>query len=359
MEFKPNNRNGERNRIKIPERGAPPSKNASPAPNAYFPPPAKPIGSKKDLEAERESLGFDDIPMDDESMEGVRFRDIFRAWAKQSVKNTPIEKRLETAKVKKQRLHDMKNDLKWAMQADLDEPVKPNPKVPKKPLHPKIAMHTNAKSEHVAAMPVSKSIDININIGSLPKIPKIKAPSKKVIYSHIRRALLNKKVLIIVGIILVLTAGYFGTMVIVKQHALSKNAGGNSGSDKIITTPDYGTFLPTGKDIGALGGWKRVSPPNGNPVFAYADKIDGTPISVSQQPLPDSFHPDVDEQVAELAKGFSATDKIDADGTKVYVGTSSKGPQSAILVKKDTLILIKSQAKISDSSWASYAKSLK
>ena len=126
-----------------------------------------------------------------------------------------------------------------------------------------------------------------------------------------------------------------------------------------VKKPAYKTVLPADTSIRELGGWKRVSPPGKTPVFAYTDTIDGVTISVSQQSLPESFKSDVDSKTAELAKRFSATTKLDADGTTVYVGTSSKGPQSTILSKDNLLILIKSEKKISDKSWTTYVKSLR
>lgn len=120
----------------------------------------------------------------------------------------------------------------------------------------------------------------------------------------------------------------------------------------------YQTILPQGKSISDLGGWQRVSPPEGDPVFAYVDSIDGVSVNVSQQPLPKSLKGDVDEWVTELAKKFNATTRIDADDTKVYVGTSAKGPQSAIFTKNGLLILIKSETKVEDKGWAAYARSL-
>lgn len=124
-------------------------------------------------------------------------------------------------------------------------------------------------------------------------------------------------------------------------------------------TPEYKTYLPAGKSIEAYGGWTRVSPPDRNPVYAYNDKLFGTPINVSQQPVPKEFKPDVADQVAELAKGYHADHFITVKDVKVYIGTSAKGPQSVIFVKSDTLILIKSAAKLSDDQWTSYVDSLR
>lgn len=129
-------------------------------------------------------------------------------------------------------------------------------------------------------------------------------------------------------------------------------------TDVTSQKPNYKTILPEGRSIKELGGWKRVSPPNNDPVFAYADTLNNIPISVSEQPLPRSFKSDTSNKVAELAQKFNATDKTEANGTTIYIGTSSKGPQSVIFTKNDVLILIKSEKKISNTSWASYASSL-
>jgi hypothetical protein len=353
VEFKRNNEHSERTRIKVPDRGA--SNNVPPSRSPYGSSATKNKEIPKDLKSQRKSLGFNDIPTTDDDMEHVRFRDILRAWAKQAIKNSPIEKRVQDAKVKKDRLHGLKNDLKWALQADLDEPVKPRGKDPEH--HPAKPIQSDSKS---AAHDSGKTIDININFGSLPKLPpltKIKPIIRKLVTKIQKFRWTQRRIIAAVAVVVIISAGISAWNFIPGIQG-SKKGSGISASSQGAQTPDYKTTLPKGKSIDALGGWHRVSPPNGNPVFAYADKIDGVSISVSQQPLPESFYPDVDDQVANLAKGFSATDKFDADGTDIYVGTSAKGPQSVILAKKDMLILIKSTAKISDDSWAKYVQSL-
>lgn len=122
--------------------------------------------------------------------------------------------------------------------------------------------------------------------------------------------------------------------------------------------PTFSTVLPAGKDAKSLGGWARVSPPGRDPVYAYVDKIGTTRITVSQQPLPANFKKDPADSVGELATNFSATDKLNANGTIVYIGTSAKGPQSVILTKDNLLILIKSDDTIPDQGWTDYINSL-
>ena len=128
--------------------------------------------------------------------------------------------------------------------------------------------------------------------------------------------------------------------------------------EPVTDGPDYTTILPEGKSVVTLGGWQRVSPPENDAVYAYSDEIDDTSITVSQQPIPAKFGRNASSQVEKLAKGYNATDKITADKTAVYIGTSAKGPQSVILAKDDLLILIKSQNKVSNDAWKKYIESL-
>lgn len=131
-----------------------------------------------------------------------------------------------------------------------------------------------------------------------------------------------------------------------------------NGSIITASKPTFPTVLPRGISIEKLGGWQQLKGPNGNAVFVYADKIDNVSISVSQQPLPGSFKQNASGDIEKLAKNYNATNTINAKGTKAYIGTSAKGPQSVIFTKKSLLILIKSQENISNKAWAKYIASL-
>jgi hypothetical protein len=161
-----------------------------------------------------------------------------------------------------------------------------------------------------------------------------------------QRRLLNKKMIIAAGVVGCLVVGI-----------LIRNSSSND-SNATAKKPAYQTVLPQGKTISELGGWKRVSPPKSDPVFAFTDTLEGVAISVTEQPLPQSFKNDTDTQVAELAKKFNATDKLPAGSLTAYIGTSAKGPQSVIFANDNLLILIKSEKKISDASWAKYTQTL-
>lgn len=122
--------------------------------------------------------------------------------------------------------------------------------------------------------------------------------------------------------------------------------------------PDKEVVLPSGKNIDDLGGWKRVSPPESEPVFAYNDDIKGVEISVSQQKLPPTFQTNTSAKIEELAKNYNATTKIEAGSDIAYIGTSAKGPQSVILVKNGLLILLKSTSVVEEHDWSVYIKGL-
>lgn len=186
-------------------------------------------------------------------------------------------------------------------------------------------------------------------------IPIRRLPSKQAITSRARQLLSSKKAIIIASVVIII--GVIVIWSVVNQQSTAKKATARN-SNESVENLEYQTVLPENKSISELGGWKRISPEKSDPVFAFSDKIGDVPISVSEQPLPASFKTNIDDQIAELAKKFNATTKIDASGTKVYIGTSAKGPQSAILTKNGLLILIKSENKVDEKAWAQYVKSL-
>lgn len=190
--------------------------------------------------------------------------------------------------------------------------------------------------------------EIVLNIG-LPKLP---LPSLR----RLRLPRLRRKYVLIGGGAAVLVLGSLG-------YGLLQN--GNPAAQKDVLeqstaqqAPSYGTVLPGNKSIGDLGGWVRVSPPDKEPVFAYLDTVDSVQLNVSQQPLPDKFKKDTAGELAKLAGQFGANNKLTVDNLDFYVGTSAKGPQSALLVKDGLLILIKSSSALTDEQWVAYIMSL-
>lgn len=159
----------------------------------------------------------------------------------------------------------------------------------------------------------------------------------------------NKKLLFSVAILLAIVT-------IVGVSLLSQQRKNRSAD--MAQTPLYATILPAGKTIKQLGGWNRVSPQGSTPVYSYTDMLESVMISVSQQPLPETFKREPELQTSKLAESYSATTKLDANGTTVYIGTSASGPQSVIFTKQNLLVLIKSQSKINEKVWTVYVQTL-
>lgn len=184
---------------------------------------------------------------------------------------------------------------------------------------------------------------------------KIRPTKKRIILKPIQ------KKIAIICIICVIAGSLFAVYTIRNQKTETtiKTETSNDINKLVSGTPKYQTILPSGKDIKSLGGWTRVSPSNTDPVYAYVDKIGNNPINVSEQPLPEDFKTDTDQQIAQLAQNFKADEKITIGGTIVYIGTSSDGAQSVIFNKTNLLILIKSTTRIDNNSWTQYINSMK
>lgn len=133
----------------------------------------------------------------------------------------------------------------------------------------------------------------------------------------------------------------------------------SSKADETNVSPNFDPVLPQGKTIKSLGGWQKLTSPNGDAFFVFVDTVNGVTINVSQQQLPGKFKGDITNKMTELSRAYNANTKLDADGVPVYVGTSAKGPQSVLFSKNGLLVLMKSWATIPDSAWIAYVKSFK
>lgn len=217
---------------------------------------------------------------------------------------------------------------------------------------PKQLQVTPAADQPATSAYQPRTIEIKITLPPLPKWATFPAVKKKF-------ATIPKKTKLAGGAVCVVSAVLlFGFVFFGNNSAKSSDINTPSGG---LTkgTPNYATLLPAGKSIESLGGWTLVSPPDRSPVYTYVDKIGTVQINVSEQPLPPSFRGNPTQQVEELARGFSATEKIMAGGTTVYIGTSIQGPQSVIFNKDKLLILVKSTSAITNDQWAAYVSSLK
>lgn len=200
----------------------------------------------------------------------------------------------------------------------------------------------------------------------IPLLDEEKRDLKSPVFiEHIQRvgrklAASPKKLAIVV--LLLVTVGYTGTLLMQKKNTVTdiKGAATTATNETDLernAKPKFPTVIPSGKSIEKLGGWTRISPEGRVPVYAYADKLSGIAIRVSEQELPANLEGD-SEGVQKLAADFDATQKLTAGDTTAYIGTSAKGPQSVIFTKNKLLILITSDKKIDTEHWTTYISSL-
>jgi len=350
-----------------------------------------PLVDDNALAAQRAALGFDDIPLvSAEELENERdLRERVSSWAKEAYSHSiDAEKRQRVAKFfKEKEFLNWKDDLKWALKADKGDdsiesekqkltaqrPVNvtadPSPRRVQVPTRgPQfgagLRAQTQLRQQPTQPMtPVAagtKTIDINISFGSLPKLPKLpKLPSAKPLLSDIRHLKWNRRTQItsaVAVVFLLFIAPHF--LFNAGKKNVTDASGGSVKTQQLAQSPDYQTIVPKGKSTDDMG-WQRVSPPNSSAVFAYPDTINGVSVDVTQQPIPDSFKSNVDSSVASLAKSYNASEKIIAGTTPIYVGTSgADGPQSAIFTKDNLLVLVKTTSKVEEADWAKYVESL-
>jgi hypothetical protein len=185
-------------------------------------------------------------------------------------------------------------------------------------------------------------------------LPKLKKPSLSKKLPKLPKNLTYKKAGIGAGsLILVIAVG-----VIALQARDSK--GENTGNTGVLGTasqkPTFEYSLPTG--VGHDVKSESVRYDAQRKVVNFTDSIGGVTITISQQPLPDKFKENTDDEVKKLAESFSANEVLSTANPTAYLGTSAKGPQTVIFSKKGLLVFIQSTKEIDNHDWAEYITNL-
>lgn len=118
--------------------------------------------------------------------------------------------------------------------------------------------------------------------------------------------------------------------------------------------PQFEIVKPQGRDLPK----EKIAYDSKRNFAKYEDDINGTPITVSQQPLPESFKADPAGGVAKLARDFGATEELVTEDTKMYYGIDEKGPQTLIFTKNGVLIFIATSKEVEKLSLQVYAGNL-
>lgn len=127
--------------------------------------------------------------------------------------------------------------------------------------------------------------------------------------------------------------------------------------EQVSTVPEYKTLAPNGDVTDTTS--QKISYDPQKKVSSFTDKINGYDVTVSMQPIPDTFKPAIGDNVKKVAEQFSATTVLSVDNGAAYLGTSPKGPQSFVGYRGDLLVFMTSLQKIEDKAWAEYFDSLK
>lgn len=156
----------------------------------------------------------------------------------------------------------------------------------------------------------------------------------------------NKR-LFIIALVMILV-GFSGLGIgIYKAHS--------SRADETSNLPNFTPLLPKGESINTLDSWQKLTSPDGDVFYAFADTVNGVTVNVSQQQLPGKFKDDLSNKMLEMARAEKLTTNLEAnDGVNVYLGTSAKGPQSVMFAKNGVLVSMKSWATIPDAEWITY-----
>jgi hypothetical protein len=127
--------------------------------------------------------------------------------------------------------------------------------------------------------------------------------------------------------------------------------------EQVSNVPDYAALTPNGDITDTTS--QKISYDPAKKVSSYTDKINGFEVTVSMQPIPDTFKPAIGDNVKKVADQFAATTVLDVDNGAAYLGTSPKGPQSFVGYRGELLVFMTSLQKIEDAAWAEYFNSLK
>lgn len=154
-----------------------------------------------------------------------------------------------------------------------------------------------------------------------------------------------------VGLVIVTAGSIYGVKSFTKSSPVEVQEIGPS-----QTVPSFETLAPNVNSKVE----KTATYDDEKKVASYNDKIAGTDVTVSQQPLPDSFKASPMDEVEKLAKNFKATKRINTGKVIAFTGISSEdGTQTVIFAKKDLLIFIRATKELNSNNLAAYIDNLK
>jgi len=199
----------------------------------------------------------------------------------------------------------------------------------------KLAAKMLKKEKKKVAKTTEKPHELAISL-SIPRVSKFKKKHPKLLWA-------------ITGALIIIVA--LGIFIVLRSDNKPKTQAEVLGQE--AAKPDFDTVYPAGTTNATAIKYDPTKK-----VASYKDTINGTEITISEQPLPTGFAGDVAAKVANLAEQISATEKISATDTTAYAGLSAKGPQTVVFAKNDLLIFIIATEKIETLDWIRYIDSI-
>jgi hypothetical protein len=121
--------------------------------------------------------------------------------------------------------------------------------------------------------------------------------------------------------------------------------------------PTFDTLIPN--DDPKLTTSGKVAYDSSKKVASFTDDIEETPLTVSQQALPERFKHDPASELGKFAEDINAKEKLQVGSLTAYSGISEKGPQTVVLIKNNVLIFITASKKLPTAQLIGYIDSLK
>jgi hypothetical protein len=204
----------------------------------------------------------------------------------------------------------------------------------------------------------------NIEIKKIKKEFKLKSIFSMLVKSNTYKKIVkklsssSKKEKTVWAIVIVILAISFASYRVLINNTDSdgiKSSNGNNLLKLKRGTPAFSALIPNGKNIKDLDA--RIND-GGQPLFFFSDKIAQSTITVSQQPLPESFKNNTAGQIEILAKNSGANDIITVGEVTVYIARPPEGLENIIFTKNGLLIYIKTSARLTNEQWSIYISSL-
>jgi len=155
--------------------------------------------------------------------------------------------------------------------------------------------------------------------------------------------------------------GSAGVVVLLIAIAVVPGIFGGKKSSTVLTSqsqaPEFSTISPGGDIKSTESGQIAYDP--GKKVASFTDKIEGVAVTVSQQALPEKFASDRAGELEKFAHEIYANEKLEIGDTTAYIGVSSKGPQTVVLIKNDLLLFISTESKVQNLALFDYIDSLR